>query len=96
MATVASVYNIDPFVPTTQQIVNPEALAQDKKDLKRPIPHRKRVWASLVKEPFAVIKEAFDEVLHRDPHQQKRFSALVDGNKTQLSRFEQVCSQTQY
>ncbi|NEP37438.1 ISKra4-like element ISMpr2 family transposase [Moorena sp. SIO3B2] len=82
MATVASVYTINPFVRTPQQIVSTE---EEHKKIKRPKPIGKRVWASLVKEPSLVIKEAFDEALHRDPNQHKRFCALVDGNKTQLS-----------
>ena len=81
MATVASVYTISPFVRTPQQIINPK----ESQNLKRPRPEGKRVWASLVKQPEEVIREAFDEALHRDPNQQKLFCALVDGNKTQLA-----------
>ncbi|AFZ04614.1 ISKra4-like element ISCasp3 family transposase [Calothrix sp. PCC 6303] len=91
MATVASVYTINPFVRTAQQIVNPEE--EDKKNLKRPRPQGKRVWASLVKEPEQVLKEAFDEALHRDPNHQKHFCALVDGNKTQLSLLNKFARQ---
>lgn len=50
---------------------------------------RKRVWASLQKEPKEVIGEIFDEALSRDPNQQKQWIALVDGNKTQLDLLEQ-------
>jgi hypothetical protein len=82
MATVASVYTINPFVRTPQQIVSP---SDEDKKIKRPRPIGKRVWASLTKQPELVISEAFDEALHRDPNKQKRFCALVDGNKTQLS-----------
>lgn len=82
MATVASVYTIDPFVRTAQQIVNP---SDEDRKTKRPKPIGKRVWASLAKETEVVIKEAFDEALHRDSNRQKRFCALVDGNKQQLS-----------
>ena len=82
MATVASVYTINPFVRTAQQIVNP---SDEDKKIKRPRPIGKRVWASVAKQPEIVIQEAFDEALHRDPNQQKRFCALVDGNKQQLS-----------
>jgi len=90
MATVASVYTIDPLVRTAEQIVNPTLI--DKK-IKRPRPIGKRVWASLEKEPSLVIAEAFDEALHRDPHQQKHFCALVDGNKTQLSLLKKYARQ---
>jgi len=82
MATVASVYTINPLVRTPKQILNP---SDEEKKTKRPRPIGKRVWASLTKQPEQVIKEAFDEALHRDPNQQKHFCALVDGNKTQLS-----------
>ena len=39
------------------------------------------------------LTEAFDEALHRDPHQQKHFCALVDGNKTQLSLLKKYARQ---
>ena len=89
MATVASVYTINPFVRTPQQIVSTE---EEEKKLHRPRPIGKRVWASLVKEPSQVIKEAFDEALYRNPNQQKYFCALVDGNKTQLSLLKKFAS----
>lgn len=81
MATVASVYTINPFSRTPQQIVNP---SDDERKIKRPRPIGKRVWASLIQQPEKVIAEAFDEALHRNPNKQKRFCALVDGNKKQL------------
>ncbi|MEO0684102.1 MAG: ISKra4 family transposase [Cyanobacteria bacterium J06649_11] len=82
MATVASVYTINPFVRTPQQIVNP---SEEDRKIKRPRPIGKRVWASLAKQPEQVISSAFDEALYREPSKQKRFCALVDGNKKQLS-----------
>ena len=82
MATVASVYTINPFVRTPQQIVNP---SEEDRKIKRPRPIGKRVWASLAKQPEQVISSAFDEALCREPNKQKRFCALVDGNKKQLS-----------
>lgn len=81
MATVASVYTINPFSRTPQQIVNP---SDDDRKIKRPRPIGKRVWASLIQQPEKVIALAFDEALHRNPNKQKRFCALVDGNKKQL------------
>lgn len=86
MATVAAVYTIKPFFRTAAQIVKP----QESQDIKNPRPEAKRVWASLVKEPETIIAEAFDEALHRDPHQQKNWVALVDGNKTQLRLLKQL------
>jgi hypothetical protein len=81
MATVASVYTVDQFVRTPEQIIQKE----EEKKIKRPKPIAKRVWASLIKQPHQVISSAFDEALQRDPSKQKHFCALVDGNKTQLS-----------
>jgi hypothetical protein len=89
MATVASVYTINPFVRTPEQIVTRE---EEEKKLPRPRPIGKRVWASLVKQPSEVISEAFDEALHRNPNQAKRFCALVDGNTIILA--EEIRSPT--
>lgn len=86
MATVAAVYTIKPFLRTAAQIVKPK----ESQDIKNPRHEAKRVWASLVKEPETIIAEAFDEALYRDPHQQKNWVALVDGNKTQLRLLKQL------
>jgi hypothetical protein len=87
MATVASVYTINPFVRTAQQIVNP---SESEKKKKRPRPISKRVWASIVQQPETVISTAFDEALYRDPNREKCFCALVDGNKQQLSLLKKL------
>jgi len=86
MATVAAVYTINPLSRTAAQIVNPKP----DQGSKRPRPQAKRVWASLVKEPETVISVAFDEALSRDPHQQKNWVALVDGNQTQLRLLQEL------
>ena len=88
MATVASVYSIEPFERTPEQV---EATVMQRLRLiepKRPRPEHKRVWASLQKEPKEVIGEVFSEALRRDPNQRKQWIALVDGNKTQLDLLE--------
>ena len=82
MTTVASVYTINSFVRTPEQIVNP---SDEDRKIKRPRPIGKRVWASLAKEPEKVISEAFDEAIFGDKNKHKRFCTLVDGNKKQLS-----------
>ncbi len=94
MATVAAVYTIEPFERTPEQV---EANLMGRLRLvkpQRPRPERKRVWASLQKEPKEVIGEIFDEALSRDPNQQKQWIALVDGNKTQLDLLSAVCPET--
>ena len=70
MATVASVYTINSFVRTPQQIVNP---SDEDRKIKQPPPIGKGVWASLAKEPEKVISEALDEAIFRDQNKHKRF-----------------------
>ncbi len=82
MAQVASVYTIAPYVRTPDDVIGdmrPVRALQPK----RPRPEHKRVWASVKKEPKAVIAEAFSEAKRRDPHYRKTWVALVDGNLTQ-------------
>ncbi len=83
MATVASVYTIAPDVRTASTIVE-HLRGKDSKRRERPKPASKRVWASVMKKPGAVIDQAFQEGLRRDPQRRKRWVAVVDGNKTQL------------
>ena len=42
------------------------------------------VWASLEKTPEEVIEKVFEEAGYRDPTHQKKWIALVDGNKPQI------------
>jgi len=82
MATVAAVYTMAPFVRKPEDLVpeNNSARAEPS----RPRPEKKRVWASLKKTPEEVIEKVFEEAAHRDPEHQKKWVALVDGNKAQI------------
>jgi hypothetical protein len=82
MATVAAVYTIAPLVRKPEDVVaeNSSARAQPP----RPRPEKKRVWASLEKTPEEVIEKVFEEAGYRDPEHQKKWIALVDGNKPQI------------
>jgi hypothetical protein len=51
------------------------------------------VWASLEKTPERVLREAFEQGLKRDPHKQRTWVALSDGNKTQLRLFRQLAKE---
>lgn len=85
MAQVATVYTIEPFLRTAEDIVRD--LWPDEKPMplpKRPRPQKKRVWASLEQSPQQVIAQAFDEAERRDPAHQKRWVVLIDGLKHQL------------
>lgn len=85
MATVATVYTIEPFVRSPEQIVGELRGTLDASEkVRRPRPQDKRVWASLVKEPKEVIEQAFEEADRRDPRRVKQWVALVDGDPKQL------------
>lgn len=84
MATVAAVYTLHPFVRKPEELLQRMAPAHGADKKKRPLPEWKRVWASLEKTPEQVIAEAFEEAERRDPLHQKTWTALVDGNKTQI------------
>ena len=83
MAQVATVYSIAPFPRGPADILH---VLRDKDDVdtKRPRPTDKRVWASVEKSARAVIREAFDEALRRDPDKTRRWIVLVDGEPKQL------------
>jgi hypothetical protein len=81
MAQVAAVYAVSPWERTTDQVLKVPGCGPLPP---RPKPMGKRVWASLVHEPGDVVTEAFDEALARDPHQQRTWVVLVDGNAQQL------------
>ena len=44
----------------------------------------KRVWASVERDSGAVIEEAFQEALRREPQLQRQWVVLVDGQPQQL------------
>ncbi len=91
MSTVAGVYTIGKFIRTPADIV--DDLRREKKAVNRPRPHHKRVWASVVKSPEEVIREAFAEAHSRDPHRQKTWVAVVDGNATQLEILQRLAKE---
>ncbi len=85
MATVASVYEVAPHARTAEQVMgggNGPGRAP------RPKARRKRVWASVEREPEDVLADAFQEALGRDPRRQRRWVVLVDGDEHQLERIK--------
>jgi len=94
MATVATVYAVEPHYRTPEDIVSelgPVRLVESEPE--RPRPKDKRVWASLVKTPEMVLREAFEEGLKRDPQRQQSWVALSDGNKQQLKLFRKLAKE---
>jgi hypothetical protein len=80
MATVVSVYEVDPYPRTVEQILDPE----QPPDEKRPRPERKRTWARVEADQGTVIEQAFEEAVRRDPDQQMRWVVLADGQEDLL------------
>jgi hypothetical protein len=89
MATVASVYNIDRFMRSSEDFKNELASIKAVEEIKRAKPIAKRVWASVEKSPESVVKEMSDEALRRDPERTKSWVVLVDGAPSQITRIEQ-------
>jgi hypothetical protein len=83
MATVASVYEVDPYPRTAEQI-----MGLDEAETIRPKVRNKRVWASLRQSPAEVIEELFAEAERRDPRHERTWLVLVDGQETQLGEVE--------
>ena len=88
MATVASVYDIEPHIRSASSIIGSE-----KKNSQPPKPGHKRVWASVEKSPLEVIEQMFAEARRRDPNQRRKWVVLVDGQPAQLKQIRQVMKQ---
>lgn len=85
MATVASVYDIEPHVRSAGSIMGSE-----EKNSRVPKPGNKRAWASVEKSSLRVIEDMFAEALRRDPNQRRKWVVLVDGQPAQLKQIRKV------
>ena len=75
MATVVSVYEIERYPRTAEQILK----ADKGPDKKRPKPCNKRTWARVEGDLKEVIEQGFQEAMRRDPQQRMRWVVLTDG-----------------
>jgi hypothetical protein len=91
MASVAAIYSVERFVRTPEEVL-PLAEERGEKPT-RPQPEHKRVWASLAHSPEAVITAMFEEAEYRDPHQKKQWTALLDGNRTQIDYLHKLADE---
>lgn len=82
IAQVCAVYTVEPWQRTAADVVH--GLRDDNTEKKRPRPRDKRVFASVEKHPRKVIRQMFEEALHRDPGRTRRWVVLVDGDPKQL------------
>lgn len=80
MATVASVYHVPRYQRHAEDIIG-----EHRAPPVRPAIRDKRVWASVEQDAKTVIESAFVEAVTRDPHQQREWVVLVDGELHQLA-----------
>ncbi|MGH8526082.1 MAG: hypothetical protein ACREXY_18330 [Gammaproteobacteria bacterium] len=85
MATVATVYSIEPHRRTAETIMGVE---EEREKAPKPRARNERIWASVRREAQAVTEEVFEEALRRDPNQQRPWVMLVDGQPQQLKDIE--------
>jgi hypothetical protein len=81
MATVVSVYEVEPYQRTPEQSLslNGETPPQ------RPEPSNKRVWAEITPDLGSAIEQGFQEALRRDSEPKMKWVVLIDG-QTELIR----------
>jgi hypothetical protein len=91
MATVVSVYEIDPYLRTPEQILDPEQSPEGK----RPRPSRKRTWARVEADRGTVIEQGFEEAMRRDPHQRMHWVVLSDGGEELLRQVDAAAKRHQ-
>jgi hypothetical protein len=88
MAEVATVYELERRPRTPDDIlpppVLPDATEKTPERAARPRPVRKRVWASVTRPMKEVVEQCFEEALSRDPHLERTWVYLADGNRDQL------------
>ena len=86
MAEVATVYGLEARPRTPDDILPPPPVDAEevRERAARPKPVRKRVWASVARPMAEVVEQCFEEALSRDPHLERTWVYLADGNKDQL------------
>src|SRR3990167_1384250 len=92
MATVCAVYSIDRFARTPGMVAK-SLYPSNKKEI-RPKPIGKQLWASLEKSVQEMVEHAFAQASQRDPHKQKEWVALVDGNQNQITLLKRQFKKT--
>jgi len=98
MAEVGSVYGVIPVVRTPTDILQPKPSdPKTPKAPKTPGPKAQDKWltASVVDDASSVIKTVMDEAEQRDPHHDRPWIGLVDGNNDQLRHLQTEARQRQ-
>lgn len=79
MATVASVYDVAPFVRSAQDVIAALRHEDDAESPPRPLVQNKRVWARLELSTDEVVGQIFDEMQSRDPEHKRTWVIALDG-----------------
>ena len=79
---MVSVYEVDPYPRTSEQILDPDQRPEGK----RPRPENKRTWARVEADQGTVIEQAFAEAVRRDPDQKMRWVVLSDAQEDLLRK----------
>jgi len=87
MAEVGAVYDTSP-VPRRRTDILPDDDTQRAEATAGPIARSKWLTASVVDNAATVVSAIFDEADRRDPHHQRTWIALVDGNVHQILRIQ--------
>ncbi len=98
MTEVGSVYGVIPVVRTPTDILQPKPSdPKTPKAPKTPGPKAQDKWltASVVDDASSVIKTVMDEAERRDPHHDRPWIGLVDGNNDQLRHLQTEARQRQ-
>jgi hypothetical protein len=90
MAQVATVYTVKEHQRTAESIMKCSPEDDKKISYLRPRARNKRVWASVKRDSIAVIEEAFQEALQRDPKCAREWIILVDGHPHQIKQIKAV------
>lgn len=77
MATVVSVYAVDPYPRSAEQVLDPEQEPAGR----RPRPSRKRTWARVAADRGTVIEQGLEEAVRRDRDQRMHWVVLIDGQE---------------
>ncbi len=83
MAEVGAVYDVKPVVRSSVDVL---ASTHGKAPPPAPQATGKWVTASVADDAAEIVGRVFDEADRRDPHRQRRWVALVDGNNHQIDR----------
>lgn len=83
MAEVGAVYDVTPVPRKATDIIGD---SDDKAEA--PTAENKWLTASVVQDTATVIASVFEEAERRDPHHQRTWVALVDGNNHQINRIK--------